>query len=559
MPAEMAGGSVSGKGSLKLPAIAPGVRASPGGGGPNGGSFKGLPGVGGGSFKGSLGANGTSEKRQKSGHVPRAVIKFQPASPGQVLEMAAFLGVDSGREFYLLPTVKRAVAAPFPSDWAVGEDQNGEVYYYNKFTMKVIAVHPLSDAFIGWVQEERKLKEEELAAFMREREEDEDDPRFREEMEERMGTPWMRFTTDKEGEFLWFNFKTRRLHTPQQYTVIMANELEERRRRVPREDPNKVAKLQMDLKVRRAMERAFATGLRKYWLRWTAVILELRTKQAQALMKAGVLTGRNEARSFRQWQHKIEQLALVRRAMAPLGGRRDKGLKRDVFRAWREAIAEQLQAAKDAEEVHLVFAAWRESARRSSNLSHVKEVMRAMVVGNSLSVSFDAWRDLWAAKKAGSLKAVESAVLRIQRGYRQRRQRKLESRLAVSQRKQIKFRMLRLCEGQETTAALSEVPRPAPRAPRPAPRGELPAAAARGARGAHRAARGGRTTRRWRGCTGRWRSRRLRPRASAGRSPRTCCRARCRPPPTTPNAPTCARWSARCPAPSAEGGACACR
>ena len=47
-------------------------------------------------------------------------IRFSPCSPGQIIEMCKFLGVDSDREFYLLAVVRRAVVAPFPEDWAVG-------------------------------------------------------------------------------------------------------------------------------------------------------------------------------------------------------------------------------------------------------------------------------------------------------------------------------------------------------------------------------------------------------------------------------------------------------
>lgn len=62
--------------------------------------------------------------------------------------MAKFLGVDSKKEFYLLPVVRRAVVAPFPRDWDVGHDRLGKIYYFNKYTMKVMDVHPLSDVFL---------------------------------------------------------------------------------------------------------------------------------------------------------------------------------------------------------------------------------------------------------------------------------------------------------------------------------------------------------------------------------------------------------------------------
>jgi hypothetical protein len=48
-------------------------------------------------------------------------IRFSPCSPGHIIEMCKYLGVNPDREFYLLSVVRRAVVAPFPQDWAVGE------------------------------------------------------------------------------------------------------------------------------------------------------------------------------------------------------------------------------------------------------------------------------------------------------------------------------------------------------------------------------------------------------------------------------------------------------
>jgi hypothetical protein len=47
-------------------------------------------------------------------------IRFSPCSPGHIIEMCKYLGVNPDREFYLLSVVRRAVVAPFPQDWAVG-------------------------------------------------------------------------------------------------------------------------------------------------------------------------------------------------------------------------------------------------------------------------------------------------------------------------------------------------------------------------------------------------------------------------------------------------------
>ena len=52
-----------------------------------------------------------------------------------------------------------------------------------------------------------------------------------EEIEEDMGSPWMRFTTETsvgDGVVYWFNFKIRKLFTDPQYKHVLELELEER-------------------------------------------------------------------------------------------------------------------------------------------------------------------------------------------------------------------------------------------------------------------------------------------------------------------------------------------
>lgn len=148
-------------------------------------------------------------------------IKFSPCSPGEIIEMAQYLGVDPNREFYLLPVVRRAVVAPFPQDWAVGADRLGNSYYYNKYTMKVIASHPLSELFIDWVVASRQRLADETELRHKDTHEDE-------KVEEDMGTPWMRFSTEQDGIYYWFNFQNRKLYTDPQYKHILELELEER-------------------------------------------------------------------------------------------------------------------------------------------------------------------------------------------------------------------------------------------------------------------------------------------------------------------------------------------
>jgi len=166
--------------------------------------------------------------------------------------------------------------------------------------------------------------------------------------------------------------------------------------------------------------------------------------------------GKGVTKSFREWQQKVETLAMVRRAMAPLGGRRDKAFKKDIFNMWKEAVDDQLASAKEEDHLRIAFNSWRDRSSKQKSLARVKEVIRAMILGNSLSINFEQWKSVWEENKLGTMKVMEDAVLKIQRGYRMKNARKAEGRLAVSQRKQIKYKMLRLCEGIETTAELSQ-------------------------------------------------------------------------------------------------------
>jgi hypothetical protein len=51
-------------------------------------------------------------------------------------------------------------------------------------------------------------------------------------------------------------------------------------------------------------------GCRKFFLRWQLHMMDLRAQQAKALVKSGMVTGRMEAKGFRQWKEKAEQVLL---------------------------------------------------------------------------------------------------------------------------------------------------------------------------------------------------------------------------------------------------------
>ena len=166
-----------------------------------------------------------------------------------------------------------------------GVDRLGSSYYYNKYTLKVINSHPLSELYLDWVAAERERKLQETELRRKDALEDE-------EIEEDMGTPWMRFTTEDGGEGMiyWFNFQIRKLYTEPQYKHILAMELEERAEAAQKQekhDPKKQEKLELEMKMKRAAEKFFSSGLRKFWLRWQLHMMELRTAQAKALVKSG--------------------------------------------------------------------------------------------------------------------------------------------------------------------------------------------------------------------------------------------------------------------------------
>jgi hypothetical protein len=289
-------------------------------------------------------------------------IKFSPCSPGQVLTMAKLLGVDAEQEFYLLNLVRKAVIAPFPQDWSVGVDRNGETYYYNLYTHKVITSHPLSEVFLDWIETSRSQHDETVRQLKDRMEADGDGEDFVQTALH--GNPWMKFTTSEDGEEYWFNFSKKRLFTAAQYQYQVDLELKERQAKASGQvDMKKVEKTKTDQKLRKVLGIFIGNLRMKYWLRWTAHILALRAAQAQALIKSGLIKGRQEARGLRQWKEKMEQLAFVRRVMAPIGGRRLKAALRDTFVAWRDHVADAAAEREDGDAIREVLLAWRKVRR----------------------------------------------------------------------------------------------------------------------------------------------------------------------------------------------------
>ena len=89
-------------------------------------------------------------------------------------------------------------------------------------------------------------------------------------------------------------------------------------------------------------------------------------------------------------------------------------------------------------------------------LKRVKEVIRAMILGNSYKVNFEVWKEIWQTNKDKEVKVLTEACIKIQRQHRAKLKRKSANRAAVNVRKQIKYRLLRVCETQQTTLDMNE-------------------------------------------------------------------------------------------------------
>ena len=358
--------------------------------------------------------------------------------------MSKLLGVDAEHEYYLLPLVRKAITTPFPQDWAVGVDRTGETYYYNLYTHKVITSHPLSDVFLDWIDNARRQHEDSVKNLTDELNGDDFDDFVQTALH---GNPWMKFTTSEDEEEYWFNFAKKKLFTLAQYQYQMELEFKERQAKSSGQvDAKKIEKSKKEQKLRTVLG-IFTGNLRmKYWLRWTSHILELRNAQAQALIKSGLVSGRHEAKGFRQWKEKIEQLAFVRRVMAPLGGRRSKAVVRDTFLAWRVAAADAVAERMAGEQLRECLLAWRQLCQRKRSVERVKDVIRGMLRSGNLSLNFAEWRAVAQSKRDREAETLSRACVAIQRAYRERVRRRDSLRRLVNRRRAIKTQLFRLCD-----------------------------------------------------------------------------------------------------------------
>eukprot|EP00960_Hanusia_phi_P038624 753522-Hanusia_phi.AAC.1 len=347
--------------------------------------------------------------------------------------MATYLGVDWTKEFYLLPIVRKAIVAPFPVDWEISKDRYGKVYYHNKLTYKGCR---------GSAKKPSERAECNGGRGMKTSMQLPSDPSLRKRQTSRQ-------SRSKAVPGCGSQPLTRTRHSgstlrPKLFTLMpkATNKIEKERKK---NDSSKVVqKMQKELKFKKALQMALSSGLRAFWLKWQVHIMELRNKQATALLKAGLIEGRQEAKGFRQWKEKSEQLAFVRRALAPLGGRRDKAIWRDAFRAWHEVIHAEVEEKEKREWMLLIFSSWKEKSKTTSHFNNVKKIIQSMLSGNSIAMNFGEWQELARESKSIRMKIMSDACIKIQRQYRERRAKKSAEKDSVNLRKQMKYRLLRI-------------------------------------------------------------------------------------------------------------------
>eukprot|EP00698_Gefionella_okellyi_P000507 TRINITY_DN10460_c0_g1_i1.p1 TRINITY_DN10460_c0_g1~~TRINITY_DN10460_c0_g1_i1.p1 ORF type:complete len:649 (-),score=110.03 TRINITY_DN10460_c0_g1_i1:1207-3153(-) len=83
-----------------------------------------------------------------------------PAIPAEVMEMAAYLGIDATTEQFALYIARLAVQAPLTDGWMQMNDDHGEVYYIDQASGERRNTHPLDHYFWQLLADERKAARE---------------------------------------------------------------------------------------------------------------------------------------------------------------------------------------------------------------------------------------------------------------------------------------------------------------------------------------------------------------------------------------------------------------
>eukprot|EP00656_Telonema_subtile_P037273 TRINITY_DN41453_c0_g1_i1.p1 TRINITY_DN41453_c0_g1~~TRINITY_DN41453_c0_g1_i1.p1 ORF type:complete len:315 (+),score=57.53 TRINITY_DN41453_c0_g1_i1:40-984(+) len=123
-----------------------------------------------------------------------------PVTPEEVLDMAAYLGIDVPTEYDLLWIAKQAVIAPLPRDWDQFVDESGNPYFHSRLTGTVTRQHPSDRFFLDQIKDERQLKWQRQNAARAQRPTAGFGP-------ESSKTPWMEFI-DEAGKPYFYHVLT---------------------------------------------------------------------------------------------------------------------------------------------------------------------------------------------------------------------------------------------------------------------------------------------------------------------------------------------------------------
>jgi hypothetical protein len=77
-------------------------------------------------------------------------------TPSDVLDMAAYLGIDTTNELWLLPLARDAVLAELPPGWVEKIDSNGDPYFVDLENDVTTSEHPTDDYYMQKLEDARE-------------------------------------------------------------------------------------------------------------------------------------------------------------------------------------------------------------------------------------------------------------------------------------------------------------------------------------------------------------------------------------------------------------------
>jgi hypothetical protein len=89
---------------------------------------------------------------------------YAEPSPEEIMEYAAYLGMDLENDKDLLYIAEKGLKAPVPEPWVTMENENDDIYYLNPVTSEVLWQHPLDTHYRNLYIQERDKKRDGGAA-----------------------------------------------------------------------------------------------------------------------------------------------------------------------------------------------------------------------------------------------------------------------------------------------------------------------------------------------------------------------------------------------------------